>query len=140
MNIIYTTDSSVSSDIYAHLIECKDQFIPALDITVDIRSYAEKLFKLSTTFEAWDDSRLVGILAAYTNDPAVAFAYISNLSILNTHLRVGIASKLIESCKKYCVDLGFRQLRLEVNKSNLAAEGTFYELDFEISYKFHMLY
>ncbi|MFN3634096.1 MAG: GNAT family N-acetyltransferase, partial [Exiguobacterium profundum] len=60
------------NDYVAHLEACDDLFPTRLSERVDLRAYAEKLHDRATSFELWQDDRLVGMLSAYM-DTDVAF-------------------------------------------------------------------
>ncbi|MBL0182082.1 MAG: hypothetical protein IPP96_07240 [Chitinophagaceae bacterium] len=62
---------------------CKNNFIPPLQDTVDIDSYAQKIKSKSITFEAWQNGHLAGLIAAYFNDPGKEVGFITNVSVEN---------------------------------------------------------
>ena len=112
------TKAASVSEISAHLVECSPDFIPPLDQSVDIQEYAAKIFERSITFEAWSNSSLVGLLAAYLNDTQTMQGYITNVSITKAYKGEGIASRLLRRCISHAKRLRFREIRLEVHKKN----------------------
>ncbi|MEW4925277.1 GNAT family N-acetyltransferase [Algibacter sp. 2305UL17-15] len=113
----YNINIATENDILSHLIKCDNEFFPKLSERVNIEDYATKLFKMSTTFEAWDKKVLVGFIGAYFNKES-KIAFISNLSVLPKYQNKGIASKLINQAVKYAISDDFDTMKLEVNSSN----------------------
>ena len=110
-----------ADQIAAHLDQCSDQFEPALKNRIDLSEYSRKLFERSVTFEAWDQNRLVGLLAAYINDPHKGTGFITSVSTVASHAGRGIASTLLGYCAHYARIRGFATLRLEVSAQNSGA-------------------
>lgn len=52
--LIFREKTASKKDVYQHLIECGDCFIPPLIERVNIEHYAAKIFESAITFEAWD--------------------------------------------------------------------------------------
>lgn len=119
--LVYKRQIANISDIYEHLKKCSKYYIPALDTRVDIQSYAKKLFDNAQTFECWNSSDLVGLLAIYCNDTNHNSSFISNLSVLASHYKQNIASQLLTRCIEYTKILGFDSINLEVYIGNIAA-------------------
>ncbi len=142
MNIIvieYKLKTASELEIYDHLFECKDHFVPSLDKTVDIRRYSKKIFERATTFEAWDKSKLIGLVAGYFNDYDNHKGYITNVSVTRDYQGKGIAVKLIKMCKDYAIKNNFNEINLEVNKSNKSIIKLYQRLGFdeiEVRYDF----
>ncbi|MCT4795963.1 MAG: GNAT family N-acetyltransferase [Exiguobacterium sp.] len=67
------------ADYVAHLEACDGLFPTKLSERVDLKAYAAKLHDRATSFELWEDGRLVGLLSAYM-DADVAF--ISHVCVL----------------------------------------------------------
>lgn len=103
--------------IAAHLMECNEFFAPPLSSRVDIPEYSRRLELNSSRVEVWDDVRLVALVACYINiDNSSCF--ISNVSVAPTHLRQGLASRLLGFCISRVKDQGVRVVSLEVSKSS----------------------
>ncbi len=120
-HIVYKIKSATIKNIEAHLEKTKDNFVPPLDTTVNLKEYSCKLFQYSQTFEAWNNEELIGLIAAYVNDYETKIAYISNVSVLLEYSGKNIAQKLLENCIEFCKYQQFIEIRLEVNKENLRA-------------------
>ncbi|PIY97322.1 MAG: GNAT family N-acetyltransferase [Candidatus Kerfeldbacteria bacterium CG_4_10_14_0_8_um_filter_42_10] len=117
-NLEYKSKTATEAEIYTHLKECDDNFIPPLSEKVDVQEYSKKLYGKSVTFEAWSKNILAGLVAAYFNDPKNQTGYITNVSLIKDYSGRGIASRLIEDCIQYAKQNKFREIRLEVNKDN----------------------
>jgi ribosomal protein S18 acetylase RimI-like enzyme len=130
----YAINTAEENDIFIHLKECNDYFIPYLDETVNIASYSKKIFYNAVKFEVWDKEFLVGILAVYLNNLNNRIGYITNISVLNKYSRRGIASNLIKNCIKYAAKKNFKEIVLEVNNGNESAINLYRKFRFtEIS-------
>lgn len=116
--IVYKQQTASLQSVTNHLTSCSGNFVPTLAETVDIGVYAEKIVKNSITFEAWSNSELAGLIAAYFNDEKREEGYITNVSTLLEYSGRGIASRLLDKCIRYGTDTGFKKIRLEVNSSN----------------------
>jgi ribosomal protein S18 acetylase RimI-like enzyme len=107
--------------IISHLQKCADTFIPPLYTYVKIDDYGKKIYDNAVTFEAWDKDILVGLVAAYYNNLETRIGYITNVSVLESHLGYGIASILLKQSLDYGKSKKFIEVRLEVNTGNLEA-------------------
>lgn len=119
--IIYKIKFASQSNIYKHLEECSNSFLPPLSTRVDISSYAEKIAEKGITFEAWHKDILVGLVAAYFNQSINPFCFITNVSVVNDFKGKGIAVRLMEECIDYAKKNSCNEVRLEVDKDNKAA-------------------
>ena len=126
----YRQASATVEELHAHLAACSSRHRPALAQRVDLEEYAHKIFRNAVTFEAWADGALVGLVAAYLNDPAARVGYVTNVSVASDHLGRGIASSLMEACVARATATGMRELSLEVGKANGAAIGLYRKLGF----------
>lgn len=118
MNLKYTEGMASEQEIYSHLMKCNENFIPPLEKKVNIHEYSNKIFQKAVTFEAWSADTLVGLVAAYFNDPKGQTGYITSVSIIKAYMGQGIASILIDSSIDYARQHSFRTICLEVEKSN----------------------
>lgn len=130
--INYKIKTATTKDIFVHLSECNQDFIPPLTDRVNIEEYSRKLFEKSETFEAWDEHSLVGLLAAYFNDSSGYSAFITSVSVLKGFIYRGIASDLLKMCVEFANKKSFKEIRLEVNKKNIKAIGLYRKFGFSI--------
>jgi len=127
----YRINSTTEQDIYDHLIECNDYFSPKLSDKVDIQEYTHKIWKNTVRFEAILDSQLIGLVAAYANDPSKKCAFITNVSTLPVYFGKGIGKKLLSQCISYARKMEFRLIRLEVSVHSSAAISLYKTMGFE---------
>lgn len=129
--IRYKTNKATEHELFLHLTECGDTFIPPLAKRVNIKEYAQKIHEKSVTFEAWDGVFLIGFIAAYFNDTTNSSAYITNVSVARNFAGAGIASKLLNMCIEYARNNNFTELTLEVYKNNNPAVRLYNKFGFK---------
>lgn len=116
----------------AHLYACSPTIIPPLHEKVDIQAYGEKMLRLAHRFEAWDGAVLIGLVAAYLNDPSRQKGYITHVSVLPAYAGRGTGNALLSRCITLGRSSGFDALELEVNIGNHAAVLLYEKFGFEI--------
>ena len=107
--------------VITHLQKCSHNFFPNLAEKVDIEVYAKKIKQLAITFEAWDASELVGLIAAYYNDDRNFSVFITNVSTVAEHAGKGIASQLLQNCLQYALQKDFKEVQLQVSVNSKGA-------------------
>jgi len=120
-SIAYLLNKASAAQIAEHLLRCDADFALALSSRVDINEYAKKIESKATRFEAWSDSTLVGLLAAYCNNREERLAYVTSVSVLSQWAGNGIATRLIGRCAEHALASGMRQVNLEVARDNSRA-------------------
>ena len=110
-----------AAQLAVHLRACDEVFPPPLSERVNVSDYVTKVAGRAQCFEAWVNCELVGLVAAYCNDPKRYTAFITSVSVLPIWQGQGIASRLMEICIGYVRNLGFKRIVLEVDGSNVAA-------------------
>lgn len=120
-DVTFKIRAASREDIYSHLLECNDQFIPPLNKKTDIHEYARKIFEKAVTFEAWSGPTLAGIIAAYFNDVKNKKGFITNVSTIKTFEGRGIASELLNRCIAYARKNKFTEITLQVSKASAPA-------------------
>lgn len=128
--IEYKIKTALLSDVYAHLVKCKNNFIPALDKKVDLLEYSKKIIENAVTFEAWSSFELVGVIAAYFNDIQNQKGYITNVSTLKEYFGLRIGTNLLKNCIDYAKSNNFKEIELEVNAKSLNAIKLYNKFDF----------
>ena len=118
MTTSYRVGTADEAQILEHLRACSAQFVPPLDSRVEIGAYARKLHAHAMCFEAWSGDTLVGLVAAYVNDPARVSAFLSSVSVLPAALGSGLASDLLRVCVRHCEEMRFSRIDLEVAAAN----------------------
>jgi ribosomal protein S18 acetylase RimI-like enzyme len=124
-------DAAGPDELLAHLRACDASFVPALSARVDLADYARKLHEHAVRFEAWEGGDLAGLVAAYL-DPARACGFVTSVSVLPTHLRRGLARRLMGECLARARDLGVHCLELEVSRQAVPAIGLYERLGFRV--------
>ena len=121
ININYNTKTAQVEDIYSHLKECNNNFIPPLDEKVNIMNYSKKIYEKAITFEAWNEKILIGLIATYLNDAENKMAFITNVSTIKAYMGKGIANELMKMCISYSESHNFNEIILEVSSKNTDA-------------------
>ena len=121
MHVDYRLNTSSQADIAQHLAQCDAQFIPPLSQRVELDAYATKLWERAERHEAWEDGRLIGLLAVYCNDAQHQRAFITSVSVLAEHVGRGIARDLLARCIEQARNAQFTEVVLEVANDNLPA-------------------
>jgi ribosomal protein S18 acetylase RimI-like enzyme len=113
--IEFREGTASAEDIRAHLERCDSDFSPNLSLKVHIEDYSRKIRDLAKTYEAWSGSALVGLVAAYMNDPDTRIGFITSVSVTREFVGRGIASALLQHCLNRSRQERMRALRLEVS-------------------------
>ena len=129
----YREQAATGSDIRNHLGACDRNYVPPLSTRVDLDAYSTKLFSRSSTFEAWHGNSLVGLVAAYLNDPERNAGFITSVSVMEGFLGEGIASRLLAMCLERSRQLGMREIALEVAAANTTAIQLYRKFGFAAS-------
>lgn len=117
----FLLNKASAAQIADHLNCCDAEFVPPLSCRVAISDYARKIVSNATRFEAWSNGILVGLVAAYCNNPESRIAYITNVSVLKEWAGRGIAASLMSHCIKHAKAMYLRQINLEVAIANVLA-------------------
>lgn len=129
----YRLNQASVAEINEHLSRCDADFVPPLTGRVEIKDYAKKIAAKAARFEAWSDSTLVGLVAAYCNDSERRAAYITSVSVLQEWQGKSIASQLMERCIGHAKKLGFERIELEVDSQNIGAVKLYEKMGFIMS-------
>lgn len=129
--LAYTIGNAAEQDLLGHLLTCNRDFIDSLLKKTDLPDYAHKLAENSVTFEAWDQGKLVGLIATYFNDPHKASGFVSNVSTSSGYAGKGIASRLMDMCIRYGTDRQFLEISLEVESGNKGALALYAKFGFQ---------
>ncbi len=132
VELIYKIGTATAKEILAHLKECNNNFQPSLAKRVDVDEYSQKIFESAMTFEAWSGNFLVGLVAAYFNKDLNYCVYITNVSVLENFMRLGIASRLLMECVGYAIKENFRGIKLEVHSENSRAIDLYRKFNFTL--------
>lgn len=122
---------ATAQDLLSNLKECDLDFQPPLSSRVSIEEYATKLYNNSITFEAWDNDKLIGMIAVYLNDVRGSIGYISNVCVEDKYKGYNIASNLMIMCIDYAKKNKFKNIILEVNEKSKAAIHLYNKFNFK---------
>jgi GNAT superfamily N-acetyltransferase len=125
-------NKSTLKQIYNHLEECKSIFIPELNTYVDLDKYSKKIHSKSTRFERFEGDKLIGLIAAYSNDETKK-SYITSVSIEEKYQGTGLAFPLLQDCLNYYKDRNYKSINLEVYKTNKRAINFYTKNGFKTS-------
>ncbi len=131
-NLLISHNRAGKEALQHHLLECDMLFQPRLSSRVAISEYVEKLFRSAERFELWIEDDLVGLVAAYVNDPSRQNAYITSVSVLAPWQGAGLAGKLLSFCVEHITRAAFSSIRLEVAQDNISAIRLYERLRFKI--------
>lgn len=121
IEVAYRSNRASETQIFEHLSRCDGDFVPPLSGRLSISDYAKKIVSKAIRFEAWADSTLVGLVAAYCNDQQRCIAYITSVSVLKAWTGEGIAAQLMRHCIAHSRTSGMQQISLEVASNNTHA-------------------
>jgi len=130
MQIIFKQNTASTEELYQHLFNCDNHFVPPLSEKIDIQVYAQKLKGNAHLFEAWSENVLAGFVAVYINNDVEKTAFISNVSIEDIYKRKGITSELMQRCLAFVKQNGYNKIILEVNEKNEAAVALYIKFGF----------
>jgi ribosomal protein S18 acetylase RimI-like enzyme len=129
--IRYTVDESSEAQVLEHLRACSSNFVPPLDTRIDVKSYAAKLVAHARRFEAWRDTSLVGLIAAYFNQSERS-CFVTNVSVTPAEQRKGIAALLLDQCLAAATNAGLATTRLEVSTGAIGARRLYESRGFAV--------
>ncbi len=113
-----TQNKSSEKDIYHHLKNCSNQFVPPLETYVNIKTYSKKLYEKSTRFELFDNNTLKGLIAIYTDN---TIGFITNVSIDKEYQGKNLSKILLDTCFKFLILNKYYKVLLHVNINNSKA-------------------
>jgi ribosomal protein S18 acetylase RimI-like enzyme len=130
-----TVSRSDSTTIEAHLRECDTRFSPSLSGRVDITDYSQKLASFAERIEAWQEGRLVGLVAAYLTNQETRRGFVSSVSVTSDFEGAGLASQLIQKCIRIARESGCEKLDLEVGAGDDRTQHFYLKHGFALSGK-----
>lgn len=116
--------------LFNNLLDTDSDFEPNLSKKVDLSTFAIKMIKNSVRFEAWNEGKLIGIVACYFNDLLNLRGFITHVSVTKEHKGMGISKELLKMCINYGEAKGYRYIDLEVDKKNNIAYQLYKKVGF----------
>jgi ribosomal protein S18 acetylase RimI-like enzyme len=130
MEFRYAQQSASKDNIFTHLMECDNLFIPPLSKTINLDQYSNKLSTNAETFEVWAKEQLISLVAAYLNDFESKVGFITNVSTSPEYTGNGLAQNLLRNCIGHSKKLGFISLMLQVHCENTLAIRLYKKFNF----------
>jgi 2-polyprenyl-3-methyl-5-hydroxy-6-metoxy-1,4-benzoquinol methylase/GNAT superfamily N-acetyltransferase len=127
--VTFRQGAATATDIERHLTLCSADFSPPLATRVDVPAYAVKLHGAATTYEAWYDDTLVGLIAIYRNE-ATRAAFITSVSTVSSFRRLGLARNLLTEALRDLDRGGYSPIELEVDRRSDGALKLYRSLEF----------
>lgn len=128
---VYEIKSPTLSELISFLYVTKDDFIPSLDLRVNIEEYANKLYRNADFVVCRYDNNIVGLVCYYQNRPPIG--YISHVGVLKLYRRMGVMREMFYLLQKNAAIRSIKELGLEVSRSNFPAIKAYTKLGFQIS-------
>ncbi len=115
--------SEIERDSFIKIIsDLQSQIIPPLDeMGVDIKEYANKLYKNADLLVAYKKEEIVGVAAVYANDGGSRCAYLSFIAIYRKYQGRGYGTALLNCAENTAKKNNMCVLKLEVFKKNRRA-------------------
>jgi ribosomal protein S18 acetylase RimI-like enzyme len=133
LQLTWTENLATQEQISEHLRGCDRVFVQKLTARMNLDTYSKKLFEKAFRFEAWEDRTLVGLVAAYFSGGfSSSVAFVTNVSVLKSHSRLGIAGNLLGRCSDRALKNGKTDLRLEVDRGNMAAISLYQKMGYSM--------
>lgn len=126
----FMQNRATAQEIMEHLSQCDEKFVASLAAKIPIADYAQKITSHSLRTEAWLDSKLVGLVAAYFNDDTQK-GFITNVSVLPQVQNRGIGSQLLAQCLAFLQAKGAAEIGLEVDENNISAQRLYLHKGFK---------
>ncbi len=98
----------------------------------NFKNYTEKVFNNAVIASYVVDEKSVGILAFYANDFDSKVGYVTQLAVDPDFQGKGIATKLMDFCCEYLINIGFSSVKLEVKESNIKAKSFYKKMGFAL--------
>lgn len=130
---VTTVNRSDAQTIESHLRDCDERFSPCLSSRVDIGDYALKLASFADRFEAWQEERLVGLVAAYLGNIETRAGFISSVSVTDDFEGAGLAARLMQKCIQLASEKGCKALELEVGEGDQRTQSFYHRHGFTLS-------
>ena len=130
MQFSVTINGSSSEEIALFLRDNATAFNPPFDRSVDIVSYAQKLFDYAVRFELRNEGRIVALLASYINTEG-CMAYVPYVCVEKIYSGCHFGQRLLEELYRYCQNKGVESIRLEVRQNNVRAVDFYEKQGFE---------
>jgi ribosomal protein S18 acetylase RimI-like enzyme len=123
-------DGATRDELLAHLLACDADFIPPLSSRVDLATYADKLLRHAARIEAWQDGRLVALVAMYCNDARDRRAFVTSVSVEPSLRGTGLGQRMMARAFERAAAAGMARIALELHGDNHAARRLYEKAGF----------
>lgn len=130
MNFTFYINRSTTAQILEHLDACDKEFVEDINLKIPIGEYADKLYQKAQRYECWNYDKLVGLIASY-NNVCSKTSFITNVSVIDKFLNLGVASELFSRLQQDIKATEIQDIQLEVKNSNFRALNFYRKLGFK---------
>ena len=125
------TDKTVvsTSSLLDFIYEVDKDFVPSLRGRVNIEEWVVKLKDYAQLAVAYNDDKIVGLLAYYANDFQTHIAYAVYLGVSASCRKMGIATQLLQCVFESSAKAGMQVLQLHTN--SLKAKSLYEKVGFK---------
>ncbi|GAA6203347.1 GNAT family N-acetyltransferase [Thalassotalea sp. SU-HH00458] len=127
--LMFKQNVSNENDVAVHFELCEKSFTNDISLRTSLTGYIEKIVSKSFRFEAWDNRKLIGLIAVYINFDSFC-GYITNVSVIKECNGLGVAKSLLKECCNQLIQQGITELSLEVKTTNTKAIGLYTKFGF----------
>lgn len=118
--------------IYEYLIISDKDFYEPLSTRVDLKSFAEKLHRLSTTFVIVCKQETVGLIASYFYDQSSRKGFITLVHLKDKFRGKHLSDYLVKAVQTYAESINFEFVDLAVYRDNISAFNLYDKHDFKV--------
>lgn len=131
LSVAYRRNTADEQAMLLHFLSCRTPVFPRLATGATLPSYVSKIHACAERFEAWHESALVGLVAAYMNDASSRCAFVTSVAVHPGWMGLGIATHLMKMCIDGAMEEGMTMVTLEVEKVNAPAVNLYKRIGFE---------
>lgn len=135
MNIVFNNGSLSGKELFDFLNKCDKQFSPLLSSRLNLEYYSQKLIQNAIIINAKMNNEVIGLIAFYTNQSKLRFAFISLICVLQKYYGIGVGSNLMNECVSLAKKQNFRSIQLEVDNNNKGAIIFYEKFGFKVEEK-----
>lgn len=126
----YNINSVTQDELLDFLIEVNNDFSPKLSERVNLKDWVKKMSDNATTFEVWDNDKLIAMIVAYINDYQTKQAYVTLVCCKKEYRRRGIIENMFKRVFEYCINKSFETIVLKTDINNIPAINLYKKLNF----------
>lgn len=116
--------------IFQMLREVDDYFIPSLSSRTDINEYSKKIALNAVSIVATSESDTIGFISFYYTPGT---SYITMLCVKKEYQGQSIGHNLLSKAINYCKELGSKEMKTIMRKTNVLLLKFYTEFEFKIN-------